>query len=114
MNSLGTFEPASNAADWAEAVSVTDDDSGTSCPLATYLIELELRDQDGARRLAGSTADGALTLSPAGFAFAFPAATMRGLSAGSYTVNIRFTDSATGFVAEPVIAELPVLEGGFR
>ncbi|MGO4741112.1 hypothetical protein AB4099_31620 [Bosea sp. 2KB_26] len=114
MNHFGSFEPASNAADWAEAISVTDADTGTSWPLATCLIELELRDQDGARRLHGSTADGALTLTPTGFEFAFPAASMRGLSAGSYTVNIRFTDSATGFVAEPVIAELPVLEGGFR
>lgn len=114
MNHFGAFEPASNAADWAEAISVTDDDTGSAWPLATWLIEMEVRDQDGGRRLSGSTADGALTLTPAGFAFAFPAAAMRGLCAGTYTVNIRFTDNATGFIAEPVIADLPVLEGGFR
>ncbi|MGO4670095.1 hypothetical protein [Bosea sp. 2RAB26] len=114
MNYLGTFEPAPNAADWAEAISVTDDDTGTAWPLATYLIEMEVADENGCRRLSGSTSDGKLALTPAGFEFAFPAASMRGLCAGSYTVNIRFTDSVTGFVGEPVIADLPVLEGGFR
>lgn len=114
MNYLGTFEPAPNAADWAQAISVTDDDTGTAWPLATYLIEMEVVDQNGCRRLFGSTADGKLALTGNGFEFSFPAAAMRCLCAGSYTVNIRFTDSVTGFVAEPVIAELPVLEGGFR
>ena len=114
MSYLGTFAPAPNAADWAESISVTDDETGTAWDLTSTLIEMEVTDQNGCRRLSGSTSDGKLSLTPAGFDFAFPATSMRCLCAGSYTVNIRFTDSVTGFVGEPVIADLPVLEGGFR
>lgn len=114
MINLGSFIAIPNAADWAETVEVIDDDTGTAWDLTDTLIELEVRDQRGCGRLAGSTSDGIITLEGAGFAFAFPASSMKDLCAGSYIVNIRFTDSVTGFIAEPVIANLPVLEGGFR
>lgn len=114
MINIGSFERATNAADWYGAIEVTDDDTGTPYPLEDYLIELEIVDQDRCRRLFGSTSEGSLTLTGTGFQFTFPASRMRELCAGSYTVNIRFTDSETGSVAEPVIANLPVLDGGFR
>jgi hypothetical protein len=75
---------------------------------------MEVTDQRGCRRLYGSTSDGSLELLGSGFEFEFPATSMRNLCAGSYTVNIRFTDSITGTVAEPVIANLPIIEGGYR
>lgn len=114
MINLGSFAPAPNAADWAEVIEVFDDDTGTAWDLSDTLIELEVRDERGCRRLYGSTADGKLTLEGDGFAFAFPATSMREICAGPYTVNIRMTDSLSGFIAEPVIATLPVLEGGYR
>ena len=114
MNNLGCFEATPNAADWAENIDVIDDDTGTAWDLSDVLVEMEVRDERGCRLLYGSTTDGKLTVEGDGFAFAFPAASMRNLCAGSYVVNIRLTDNTTGFIAEPVIATLPVLEGGYR
>lgn len=114
MINLGSFAAAPNAADWSEYIEVLDDDTGTAFALTTALVEMEVTDRSGRRRLYGSTVDGAIALVGDGFEFAFPAASMRQLCAGSYTVNIRLTDSVSGFVAEPAIANLPVLEGGYR
>lgn len=114
MINLGSFAAAPNAADWSEYIEVLDDDTGTGFNLTSTLIEMEIADQRGCRRLYGSTADGKITLAGDGFEFAFPSTSMRQLCAGSYTVNIRLTDAVIGFVAEPAIANLPVLEGGYR
>jgi len=113
MMVLDSFQPTSNAADWAEAIEVTDADTGTALPLGDYLIEMEIMDQRRNRRVYGSSTDGTIATTSTGFEFSFPASSMRDLRAGSYTVNIRFTDSVTGAVLEPVIANLPVIEGGF-
>lgn len=114
MINLGSFIAAPNAADWSGYIEVLDDDTGTAFDLTSALVEMEVTDQDGIRRLYGSTADGAIDLAGDGFEFAFASTRMKDLRAGSYTVNIRITDSVTGFVAEPAIALLPVLEGGYR
>lgn len=111
---LGSFEAQPNAADFAGYVEAIDIETETAWDLTTTLIEMEINDQRGCRRLYGSTDDGKLALSADGFTFAFPASSMRDLCAGSYVVNIRFTDSVTGFVQEPSIANLPIIEGGFR
>lgn len=114
MINLGSFAAAPNAADWSEYVEVLDDDTGTAFDLTNTLIEMEVTDRDGCRRLYGSTTDGTVDLVGDGFEFTFAATRMKDLRAGSYTVNIRLTDSVTGTVAEPAIALLPVLEGGYR
>lgn len=114
MIDLGAFERQSNAADFAGYIEVLDDETGTAWDLTDTLIEMEIADQRGNRRLYGSTVDGKIVLGADGFDFAFPASSMRDLCAGSYVVNIRFTDSVTGFVQEPAIVNLPVVEGGFR
>ena len=114
MYTILSFPPTPNAADWSEYVEVLDDETGTAWDLTDTPIELEVTDKRGCRVLIGSTADGHLELDGDGFEFAFPASAMRQLCAGSYTVNLRFTDSITGTVAEPVIANLPILEGGYR
>lgn len=114
MIPLGSFDAQPNAADWYGSIEVIDDDTGTAWDLTDYLIEMEVRDADGYRRLSGTSTDGTITLAGDGFEFTFAASRMRDLVAGSYVVNIRLTDSETGFVSEPVIASLPVLEGGFR
>lgn len=114
MRPLLSFGPTPNAADWSEYVEVLDDETGTAWDLTDTLVEMEVRDQNGCRRLYGSTTDGVLELNGDGFEFLFPASVMKQLCAGSYTVNIRFTDSITGTVAEPVIANLPIIEGGYR
>ena len=115
MLNLGSFDQAPNAADWADTIELLDDETGTAWDLTTTLVEMEVADQGGCRRLYGSTADGKLVvIAGFGFEFAFPASSMRALCAGSYVVNIRLTDSITGFVAEPIIANLPVIEGGYR
>ena len=114
MLNLGSFAAAPNAADWTEVVAVTDRDTGTVWDLSDTLIEMEVRDGRGCRRLYGSTVDGKLALVTGGFEFVFPSTSMRDLCAGSYTVNIRMTDASSGFVAEPAIANLPVIEGGYR
>lgn len=114
MINLGSFEAHPNAADWAGYIPVLDDETGTVWDLSDTLIEMEIVDPRGCRRLYGSTADAKLELSADGFNFAFPASSMRDLCAGSYVVNIRFTDSITGFVQEPAIVNLPILEGGYR
>lgn len=114
MINLGAFDQQPNAADFVGYVSVLDDETGEAWDLANTLVEMEIADQRGCRRLYGSTADGKIEIGADGFNFAFPAASMRGLCAGSYVVNIRFTDSITGFVQEPAIVTLPVIEGGYR
>lgn len=112
---LGTFTRQPNAADFVGHVDVIDDQTNTAWgDLSTVKIEMEIVDRRGCRRLYGSTIDGKLTLAGDGFDFRFPASEMRNLCADSYTVNIIATDTMTGFVAEPVIATLPVIEGGFR
>lgn len=112
MINLGSFQPASNAADWYGYIEVLDDDTGTAWDMTGVLIELEVRDYDRCRRLYGSTSDAKLVVIDSGFEFNFPASSMRGLCAGSYTVNIRFTD-ADGVIDEPIITNLPVIEGGY-
>ncbi len=111
---LGSFEAAPNAAYWTGYVEVIDDETDSGFDLDDALIEMEVTDQRGCRRFYGSTTDGRLTVSGDGFNFEFPDTVMKQLCAGSYTVNIRITDEITGFVAEPAIATLPVLEGGYR
>lgn len=113
MRPLLSFGPTPNAADWSEYVEVLDDETGTAWDLTSTLVEMEVRDQDGCRRLYSSTND-TIDLAGDGFEFEFPAEQMKCLCAGSYTVNIRFTDSITGTIAEPVIANLPIIEGGYR
>lgn len=108
------FQAQPNGADWEEYIEVLDDDTGTAFDLSQASIEVEIADTYNRRRLIGTLADGHVDLIDDGFSFAFTAAEMRNLAAGSYTVNIRITDNATGFVMEPVIAMLPILEGGFR
>lgn len=114
MRPLLSFGPTPNAADWSDYIEVLDDDTGTAWDLTDVLVEMEVRDPYGTRRLYGSTNDGVLDRSGDGFDFSFTAAQMQELKAGSYTVNIRFTDSITGTIAEPVIANLPIIEGGYR
>lgn len=114
MRPLLSFGPTPNAADWSEYVEILDDETGTAYDLTDTLIEMEVRDQTGCRRLYGSTSDGVLELYINGFSFAFTASQMQCLKAGSYTANVRFTDSITGAVIEPIIANLPIVEGGFR
>lgn len=114
MRPLLSFGPTPNAVGWSDYVEVLDDETGTAWDLTDVLVEMEVVDADGCRRLYGSTSDGSLTLSGDGFEFAFPRTSMRKLCAGSYTVNIRFTDDTTGDDAEPVIANLPIIEGGYR
>lgn len=110
-----SFSPAPNAADWTGTIEVLDDETGTAFDLTGLLIEIEVRDQGGCRRLYGSTIDGLLTIEAGvGFSYDFPVASLRNICAGSYTVNIRITDPVSGDVAEPVIANLPILEGGYR
>ncbi|MCO5092677.1 hypothetical protein [Bosea sp. (in: a-proteobacteria)] len=111
---LGSFPRQPNAADFVGHVDVIDDRTNTPWDLTTVRIEMEVVDQRGCRRLYGSTDDGKLTLAGDGFDFRFPASEMRNICAGSYTVNILATDTLTGFVQEPVIADLPVIEGGYR
>ena len=114
MLELGSFSATPNAADWSEYIEVLDDDDGTPFDLTGILIELEVCDQNGCRRLYGSTSDGTLSLIADGFDFTFTAAQMRNLCAGSYGVFVRMTDSSDGAVYEPITATLPVIFGGFR
>ena len=114
---IRTLYPAEvpNAADWAETISIIDAETGTAWDLTGDLVEMEVRDDHGCRRLYGSTSDGHLTLEAGvGVNFAFPASEMRQLCAGSYTINIRVTDALDGVVAEPLIATVPIIEGGYR
>lgn len=113
MNIIGAFDPTYNSENWSDQVNVIDNDTGTAWDLTDILIELELRDERGRRRVYGSTTDALLTIEGDGFAFDFPATTMRDLCAGSYTAFIRLTDNATAYV-EVWSATLPVLEGGYR
>lgn len=109
-----SFPAAPNAADWSEYIEVLDDDTGTAFDLSTSIVEMEVTDQRNCRMLYGSTADGTISLVADGFEFLFPASSMKRLCAGSYTVNVRLTDSITGAIAEPIIANLPIIEGGYR
>lgn len=118
MINLGSFPPQPNAADWTETVRIVDEQTGTAWDLTDSLIELEVTDErtdTGRRLLFGSTTQGEIVLEPdIGFTFTFPAERMRCFCAGSYTVRIRITDNSTGFVAEPIIAGLPIIDGGYR
>lgn len=114
MRPLLSFGPTPNAADWSDYIEVLDDDTGTAWDLTNVLVEMEARDQNGCRRLYGSTDLGQIDVVAEGFEFSFLAEVMQQLCPGSYTVNIRFTDSITGTVAEPIIANLPIIEGGYR
>jgi len=113
MITISPFEATYNSETWADQINVIDNDTGTAWDLTDILIEMEVRDQRGCRRLYGSTADGRLVVSGDGFEFDFPPEMMRNLCAGSYVVFIRLTDSATSYV-EVWSAALPVLEGGYN
>jgi len=113
MIPLGSFAPTYNSETWTEVAAIDDEDTGTAFDLSTSLIEMEVRDQNGCRRLYGSTADGKLVvIDDEGFEFTFTAAEMSTLCAGSYNVFIRLTDSITG-ISETWGGALPVLDGGF-
>lgn len=117
MINLGSFPPQPNAADWTDTIRLVDDETGTAWDLTDSLIELEVTDDrdNDYRRVFGSTTQGEIVLEPdVGFTFAFPAERIRCLCPGSYTVRIRITDNSTGFVAEPIIADLPIIDGGYR
>jgi hypothetical protein len=114
MRPLQSFEPTPNAADWSEYVEVLDDETGTAWDLTGVLVEMVVRDAEGCRRLYGSTSGGELELEGAGFRFSFSADQMRCLCPGSYTAYCRATDSVTGAVEEIFIANLPIIEGGYR
>ena len=109
-----SFDAQPNGADWTDYVEVLDDDTGTAWDLSDTLIEMEVTDQLQRRLLYGSTADGKIALAADGFEFSFPSTLMRDIRAGSYMVFVRFTDASSGTVAEPIIANLPVIEGGYR
>lgn len=114
MIPLGSFAATYNSETWTEVAAVDDDDTGTAFDLSDALIEMEVRDQRGCRRLYGSTTDGKLVvIEDEGFEFTFSATEMSALCAGSYNVFIRLTDSTTG-ISETWGGALPVLDGGYR
>lgn len=114
MSPLVSFPPQPNGADFAGHIDVLDDVTNTPWDLTGVLVEFEIVDGRGCRRVYGSTDDAKLELAGDGFDFRFSASEMRQLCAGSYTVNVRATDAATGFVQEPFIYNLPVIDGGYR
>lgn len=114
MSPLLSFGPTPNAVSWSDYIEVLDDETGTAWDLTGILVEMEVRDVDGCRRLYGTTTSGELVIAGDGFEFTFPRSSMKHLCPGSYTVFIRFTDSVTDDDAEPVIANLPIIEGGYR
>lgn len=112
---FGPFPRQPNAATFTGHIDVIDGETNTVWDnLPSILFEMEIVDQRNCRRIYGSTSDGKLTLAGNGFDFLFAASEMRNLCAGPYTVRVLATDSLTGFVQEPFIADLPIIEGGFR
>lgn len=114
MRPLLSFGPTPNAVKWSEYVRVFDIDTGTAWDLTDILIEMEVRDKNDCRRLYGTTTSGEIELEGEGFRFTFSRASMKQLCAGSYTTFIRFTENGSDEDAEPVIANLPIIDGGFR
>ena len=114
MSAMNSFRPVPNAGDWSGYVEIIDKTTGSAWDLTSILVEMETVDQSGCRRLYGATSDGTLVVAGDGFEFLFPVAQMRSLCAGSYTVNIRGTDSNSGAAHELAIVNLPIIEGGYR
>lgn len=115
----GTFEPASNRANWPDfTINVVNDLTDEIIDVTTDKIEVSIEHirDDGCcyRRLFFSTDNGRVLFSDDGtyFYFLVTVDEMKTLCPGRYKVFIELTRD--GFTTQLMAAELPVVQGGPR
>lgn len=101
--------------DWAETVSVTDDEThGPLTDIDTALIELQVQDSCKSVVLSASTADGSIERPESGhFTWRFPEATMSGLPSGA-TYNVACRMTVDGAVTMLFLTTLVIQKTGFE
>lgn len=104
---------ATNNADWSMGIQVTDANTDAPVDFTGAVIEIEVKDTNGCRRLEGSIADGRVTLPAVGtIEWLFPVDAMKGLCPGSY--NMGGVYELNGATVSLFTGELIVIDGVAR
>jgi hypothetical protein len=104
---------ATDDADWAVAVELTDDSTNLPFDTSTGVYSIEVSDC-GTAVLSGDSTDGTITIPETGTVqWRFTAAQMAGLEVRkTYAVGLKLTNTDTS-VIQLGIASLAVVDGGF-
>lgn len=79
---------ATNNADWKTQFQFTDGDTGELIDFTGAIIEIDVKDFDGCRRIQASTGNGKITIQSIGiFELDVPASEMACLCPGSYAIG---------------------------
>lgn len=109
----GSLGAVSNKEDWIVSIALSADD-GTPYSIAGAAIVVFVCDPDLplTSLLAGSVADGTITISGDGFTMTwlFPAAKMNAICAGQYSVFCRIVSA--GVTTQLLAAGVSIVEGG--
>ncbi|QOZ68892.1 hypothetical protein [Bradyrhizobium arachidis] len=106
----GYLAPASNRANWSEAITLVDNDSGDSIDIGGCRITLTVWNENRSPVLRASTDDGTITLPDVGtFQWDFDTTQMSGLCPGAYAVGVRISQNDR--VVQLLIGNVNVMEG---
>jgi len=106
----GKLDPVSNREDWTYVVEIDDEDDNP-VDLTDAAISVTIRDpRYRSVALAGSTADGSITVLDTGvFRIAFAAARLQPMRADTYEVGVVLVQN--GVTVQLVLGLLPIVDG---
>lgn len=106
-------DTATNNADWNRQIHVAYKNSDAPVDFTGAVIEIEVKDANGCRKLEGSVADGRVTLPDAGvIEWLFPASVMEDLCPGSYNMGAVY--QLNGATVSLFTGQLVVIDGVAR
>jgi hypothetical protein len=111
---IGTFPPATDDADWAMVLDLTNDETGLDYDATALDFTVEIT--EGGSRLLSASTDAATLTRPATnqIAWRFTKAQMASLyPARTYKVGCTATDG-DGNITQIFVADLPVIDGGLQ
>jgi hypothetical protein len=111
---IGTFPPATDDADWAMVLDLTNDETGLDYDATALDFTVQITDC-GSALLTATTDDATLTRPATNqIAWRFTKAQMASLCAGNtYKVGCTATDD-DGNITQIFVADLPVIDGGLQ
>lgn len=111
---IGTFPPATDDADWAMVLDLTNDETGLAYDATDLEFSLEVT-EGGSRLLSATTEAGTLTRPETNqIAWRFTRAQMATLYPNrTYKVGCTATDD-DGNITQIFVADLPVIDGGLQ